>query len=76
MSTGGREGGLSLLVDTTGHVFNVFGFVLEATVIVVSLHTRLYFTADGGAQLSAKRAFLKKKKGGREHGVIIMSYNR
>lgn len=56
-------GGLSLLVDTTGHVFNVFGFVLEATVIVVSLHTRLYFTADGGAQLSAKRAFLKKKKG-------------
>lgn len=72
MSTGGR--GLSLLVDTTGHVFNVFGFVLQATVIVVSLHARLYFTADGGAQLSAKRAFLKKR--GRGHGVILMLYNR
>lgn len=58
-------GGVSLLVDTTGHVFNVFGFVLQATVIVVSLHTRLNFTADGGAQLSAKRAFLEKKGGPR-----------
>lgn len=51
---------ISLLVDTTCHVFNVFGFVLQATVIVVSLHTCLYFTPDGRAQLSAKRAFLEK----------------
>lgn len=36
--------------------------------IVVSLHTRLYFTADGSAQLSAKRAFLEKND--QEHKVI------
>lgn len=54
------HGCISLLVDTTCHVFNVFGFILQATVIVVSLHTCLYFTPDGSAQLSAKRAFLEK----------------
>lgn len=54
------HGCISLLVDTTCHVFNVFGFILQTTVIVVSLHTCLYFTPDGSAQLSAKRAFLEK----------------
>lgn len=54
------HGCISLLVDTTCHVFNIFGFILQATVIVVSLHTCLYFTPDGSAQLSAKRAFLEK----------------
>lgn len=53
-----EHGCISLLVDTTCHVFNVFGFILQPTVIVVSLHTCLYFTPDCSAQLSAKRAFL------------------
>lgn len=52
----------SLLVDATCHVFNVLGFVLQAAVIVVGLHTGLDLTADGGTQLSAERAFLNRKK--------------
>lgn len=50
------------LVDATRHVFNVFGFVLQAAVIVVGLHTRFNFTANGGTQLSAECTFLKKKQ--------------
>lgn len=52
---------ISLLVDATCHVFNVLGFVLQATMIVVGLHTGLDFTPDGGAQLRAECAFLGKK---------------
>lgn len=50
-----------LLVDTTCHVFDVFGFILQATVVVVGLHTRLYLTPDGGPQLGAERTFLEEE---------------
>lgn len=62
---------MGLLVDTACHVFNVFGFVLQATVVVVSLHTRLYFTADGSPQLSTKRAFLHKGWPGTELFLML-----
>lgn len=53
---------MSSLVDAARHVFYVLGFVLQAAVIVVGLHTCFDFTADGGAQLSAERALLEKHK--------------
>lgn len=52
----------SSLVDATRHVFDVLGFVLQATVIVVGLHTCFDFTANGSAQLSAQSTFLERKK--------------
>lgn len=51
----------SSLVDATRHVFDVLGFVLQATVIVVGLHTCFDFTANGSAQLSAQSTFLENK---------------
>lgn len=49
-----------LLVDSSGHVLNVFGLVLQATVIMVGLHTGLNLTADGGTKLSTESAFLEE----------------
>ena len=52
---------LSSLVDAACHVFDVLGFVLQAAVIVVGLHTCFDFTANGGSQLSAQSTFLEKQ---------------
>lgn len=52
---------MNSLVDATCHVFNVLGFVLQAAVIVVGLHTCLDFTPNGSTQLSAECTFLGKK---------------
>lgn len=53
---------MNSLVDATCHVFNVLGFVLQAAVIVVGLHTCLDFTPNGRTQLSAECTFLEQKQ--------------
>lgn len=52
---------LSSLVDAARHILNVLGFVLQAAVVVVGLHTRFDFTADGRTQLGAQCALLEKQ---------------
>lgn len=69
---------LYLLVDAACHVFNVLGFVLQAAVVVVGLHTGLDLAADGGAQLSAQCAFLgnDQRKDDHENGSRQLSSAR
>jgi len=59
---------MSSLINATGHVFDVLGFILQAAVIVVGLHTCLDFTPNGSAQLGAQRAFLKGKRKKKKRG--------
>ncbi len=52
----------NILVNASSHILNVFGLVLQATVIMVGLYTGFNLTSNGCSKLGTQRAFLKLTK--------------